>query len=204
MEANAVPSSTKERSELPGMLARAGIAIGAGLALTCLLGYTAWSDTGESSETLAEVSASPDSDRAPASARPYSEAELRSLETPEETKIRELRRDEITQLRIALGRHAPNNRRADLYLRLAEIYIEAYRADYILEGRVHEKRLERGEVDKEIDHSHSRPNLNAGIAACKEILSYRIQFEKLDEVYYFLGFNFSELGDRATGVQYFN
>ena len=43
----------------------------------------------------------------------------------------------------------------------------------------------------------------AGITACKEILSYRISFDKLDEVYYFLGFNYSELGERPTGVQYF-
>src|SRR5262249_24779019 len=57
---------------------------------------------------------------------------------------------------------------------------------------------------REIDHSHSRPNLNAGITACKEILGFHIPFEKLDEVYYFLGFNHSELGDRASGVQYFN
>jgi Tfp pilus assembly protein PilF len=135
---------------------------------------------------------------------PYSDSEMRAVESPDDTKLRELRKDEITQLRIALGRRAPANRRADLYLRLAEIYIEAYRADYILEGRVHEKRLERGESDPTIDHSHSRPHLLAGIQACKAIIGFGIQYAKLDEVYYFLGFNYSELGDRKMAIQYFN
>ncbi len=105
---------------------------------------------------------------------PYSESELRSQETSDDAKVRELRNQEITQLRIALGRRSPANRRADLYMRLAEIYVEAYRADYLLEGRVHEKRLERGQEDRFIDHSHSRPNLAAGIKACNEILRLRI------------------------------
>ena len=207
MEPEGTPKA--ERSEIPGILGKVVLAIGAGLAATCLMAYTAWSETGHAPATANQQdSASADEaasheERAPASGVTYSESELRALETSDESKIRELRHDEITQLRIALGRHAPSNRRADLYLRLAEIYIEAYRADYILEGRVHEKRLERGESDKFIDHSHSRPNLSAGITACKEILSFHIPFEKLDEVYYFLGFNYSELGDRPSGIQYF-
>jgi tetratricopeptide (TPR) repeat protein len=134
----------------------------------------------------------------------YSDTELKAAETSEESRIRELRNEEITQLRIALGRRSPANRRADLYLRLAEIYIETYRSEYLLEGRVHEQRLEKGQEDKLIDHSHSQPALNAGIKACKEILSFRIPYSKLDEVYYFLGFNYSELGDRAQGVKYFD
>jgi tetratricopeptide (TPR) repeat protein len=141
---------------------------------------------------------------AAASHAPYSESELRGLETSDEAKLRSLRNDEVTQLRIALGRHAPANRRADLYLRLAEIYIEAYRADYLLEGRVHERRIERGESDPAIDHSHSKPHLKSGIEACKAIVGFNIPFSKMDEVYYFLGFNYSELGDRKQGVQYFN
>jgi tetratricopeptide (TPR) repeat protein len=136
-------------------------------------------------------------------AQVYSESELRSVETSDESKIRELRREEITQLRIALGRRSPSNRRADLYLRLAEIYLESYRADYLLEGRVHEKRLERSQEDRSIDHSHSRPHLAAGIQACKEIISFQIPYPKLDQVYYFMGFNYTEMGDRKQGTRYF-
>ncbi len=134
---------------------------------------------------------------------PYTEREMRAAEVGDESKIRQIREEEITQIRIALGRRAAANRRADLYFRLAEIYIEAYRSEYILEGRVHDRRLERGEEDKFIDHSHSQPFLNAGVKACNEIISYKIPFAKLDQVYYFLGFNHSELGDRSRGTKYF-
>ena len=111
------------------LLGRILLSAAGGLALSCGLAYTAWSQPAPSMVS-------------------YSESEIRSVETPDEVRIRDLRRDEITQLRIALGRHAPSNRRADLYLRLAEIYIEAYRSDYLLEGRVHDKRLERGQPSR--------------------------------------------------------
>jgi tetratricopeptide (TPR) repeat protein len=134
----------------------------------------------------------------------YSEQELLSLEKPEETQVRQLRDQEVNQLRIALGRRSPSNRRADLYLRLAEIYLESYRAEFLLEGRAHEKRVEAGKRDPLIDRAHSKTYLFSGIKACKEILSFNIPYEKLDEVYYFLAFNYGELGDRNESLSYFN
>ncbi|MCM2277539.1 MAG: tetratricopeptide repeat protein [Oligoflexia bacterium] len=133
----------------------------------------------------------------------YSEAEIRSIETPDEVRVRELRNQEITQLRIALGRRLPNNRRADLYFRLAEIYLEAYRMEYLLEGRAHEKRVESGRQEKGIDHSRSRPYLKSGIAASREILRFGIPYPKLDQVYFFLGFNHGELGEEKESLRYF-
>jgi tetratricopeptide (TPR) repeat protein len=134
----------------------------------------------------------------------YSEQDLLAQEKADDSKIRELREQEVTQLRIALGRRSPTNRRADLYLRLAEIYMEAYRSEFMLEGRVHEKRLDQGMKDTYIDRVHSREFLQAGIKACREILSFNIQYDKLDQVYYFLAFNYGELGDRKTSLQYFD
>src|SRR5688500_6020975 len=81
------------------------------------------------------------------SASPYSRHEIKEVETSEEANIRDLREQEIRQLRIALGRRLPPNRKADLYFRLAEIYLEAYRSEFLLEGRVHEKRLEKNISD---------------------------------------------------------
>ena len=133
----------------------------------------------------------------------YSEPEFRSVQTEEDTKIKELRQQEITQIRIALGRRSPNNRRADLYLRLAEIYLEGYRATFILEGRVHEKRLEAGKSDKFIDRSASRPFLLSGVKACEDLLRLRIPYNKLDQVYYFLGFANAELDRTGQSVKYF-
>src|SRR6185437_2257584 len=86
----------------------------------------------------------------------YSEEELRSFEHSDETQIRQLREQEINELRIALGRRPGVHRRADLYLRLAEIYLEAYHTEFLLEGRAHEARLASGKRDAVIDRAHSR------------------------------------------------
>lgn len=140
---------------------------------------------------------------APAAREPYAESELRALETPEEAKIRDLREQEINQLRVALGRRMPQNRQAELYFRLAEAYLEGYRAMYLLEGRVHDQRLEKGRQERGIDHTRSRPYLQGGIHSCLAILKFNIPFDRLDRVYYFLGFNYGELGDRKQSLKHF-
>ena len=43
------------------------------------------------------------------------------------------------------------------------------RAEFLLEGRVHEKRIEQGEKEVAIDRSHSKPYLRLGIKAANEI-----------------------------------
>jgi tetratricopeptide (TPR) repeat protein len=134
---------------------------------------------------------------------PYSNAEIRAVETADEAKIREIRDEEITQLRVALGRRAPQNRQADLYYRLAEIYVEAYRSAFLIEGRAHDKRIEKQIPDKTIDRSHSRPYLMAGVKACQAILQFRIAYPKLDQIYYFLGFYYGELEDIKQSTNYF-
>jgi tetratricopeptide (TPR) repeat protein len=133
----------------------------------------------------------------------YSPAELRAVEKSDETQIRDLRSEEIRQLRITLGRRLPANRQADLYFRLAEIYMEAYHSEFLLEGRVHEKRLEQGTADQFIDRSSSQPFLRAGIVACKEVVGFKIRYDKLDQIYYFLGFYYGELEQRAESSQYY-
>lgn len=134
----------------------------------------------------------------------YSDQEILSVETPDEAKIRSLRDQEISQLRVTLGRRQPKNRRADLYYRLAVLYLEAYRQTYLQEGRVHERRLAHGEPSPTIDHSHSKPYLSLGVRASKEILATGIPYEHLDQVYYFLAFNYGELGDRKESLKYYD
>jgi tetratricopeptide (TPR) repeat protein len=138
-----------------------------------------------------------------ARAAAYSDAEIHAIETPDEVKIRELRDQEVTQLRIALGRRSPTNRRADLYFRLAELDLEAYHAEYELEGRAHDARLAAKQPDEHIDHTRSRPFLTAGIKACKEIVGFGISYPKMDQVLYFLAFNYGELDDRAESLRYY-
>ncbi len=50
--------------------------------------------------------------------RPYTSAELQEVETPVEGKIRAIRDQEVKQLKLALSRRNPENRRADLFFRL--------------------------------------------------------------------------------------
>jgi tetratricopeptide (TPR) repeat protein len=137
------------------------------------------------------------------SAEGYGEQDLKALETIDEAKLRKLREEEVTELRITLGRRLGPDRRADLYLRLAEIYIEAYRQDYILEGRVHDKRLEAGAHEEFINHGHSNRFLNEGMTAAKNILELNIAYSKMDEVFWFLGFYSSELGKSKESLAYF-
>lgn len=136
-------------------------------------------------------------------AAPYTSEEFRAVEGDREAQIRELRDQEVNQLRITLGRRLETNRRADLYLRLAELYLEGYRAAFILEGRAHEKRLSDGKGDPFIDRSHSKPILKKGIQACNDILSLGLSYPKIDQVYAFLGFYYDELDDRAHSQQYY-
>lgn len=173
-------------------MARFLLAIGLGVGIPMLVAATAWAGP------------KPSVGRAPAASSRYSDADILKAQTKDEGKIREIREQEINQLRIALGRRIEGNRRADLYLRMAEIYMEAYRMEFLLEGRVHEKRLAAGHDDDFIDRAHSKPFLAKGIQACKEILDLGIKYDKMDNVYYFLGFYYGEQESRAESLRYFD
>jgi tetratricopeptide (TPR) repeat protein len=134
---------------------------------------------------------------------PYSDRDLLDVENLNEQHVRSLRNAQITQLREVLGLRQPVNRKADLYFQLAEIYMEGYRSEFLREGRVHEKRLEKRIPDKFIDRSHSKPYLYGGIKACEEILKFKIPYAKLDQVYYFLAFYYGELNEEKKSSDYY-
>ncbi len=133
----------------------------------------------------------------------YEQREIVQAERGNDSKIRVLRDEEIQQLRVALGRRLPKNRQADLYFRLAEIYLEAYHSTFLLEGRVHEARLSKGIDDPLINRDHSKPFLHRGVEACQEIINYGIKYEKMDRIYYFLGFYHNELSETEEGAHYY-
>lgn len=133
----------------------------------------------------------------------YSQAEIESIIAPEEAQIRELRLQEIQQLRLTLGRRQPENRRAELYYRLAELYQEGYHAEFLLEGRLHELKREQGKADRTILRARSRSYLLSGVKVCQELLALGIPFERSDRIYLFLGINFTELDRKAESLQAF-
>ena len=141
----------------------------------------------------------------PALAGSYTRKELVSQQNPTEARVRDLRDAQVQQIRTTLGRRNPSNRRADLYLRLAELYLEAYRADFILEGRVHEKNLESAKAaPKTLQRDFSKSSLRAAIDACSRILELNLRYEKMDQVLYFLGYAYSELDEKSRAETYFH
>lgn len=132
----------------------------------------------------------------------YLDSDYASVQNAKEKKIESLRNEEITAIRTALGLRSPENRKAELYMRLSELYLEAYQADFLLEGRLHEKELTRNPKAK-FQKSRTTKDLQSGVGFAEQILELKIEHKKLDQVYYFLGYNYSELGNKQRALSYY-
>jgi tetratricopeptide (TPR) repeat protein len=130
------------------------------------------------------------------------EQEYQGVQSTKELRIEKLRNEEIKAVKMALGLRNPENRKAELYLRLAELYLEAYRADFLLEGRIHEKTLKRNPTAPFV-RGRSREDLRNGIGAAETILKLSVNSQKRDQIYYFLGYNYGEYGDKKNSSLYF-
>ena len=71
-------------------------------------------------------------------ANAYSVGEFDAVETSEEKNLNEIRDQEINQLKIVLGRRDSQNRRPDLMLRIAELYMEKYRHYFFKENEIYQ------------------------------------------------------------------
>lgn len=129
-------------------------------------------------------------------------ADLASVQNPKEQQVEAIRNEEIKAVKTALSLRSPQNRKAELYLRLAELYLEAYRADFLLEGRLHEQAL-TSNPNAKLVRTRSMDDLKYGIGAAEEILKLNVEATKLDKVYYFLGYNYSELGHEKKSLEYY-
>lgn len=131
-----------------------------------------------------------------------SQSEYGSVQNSKEKQIEAIRNEEIRAVKTALSLRSPENRKAELYLRLAELYLESYRADFLLEGRVQEAALAHNPNAK-LNRGRSVDDLKYGIGAAEQILSLNVDHNKLDQVYYFLGYNYSEYGDKKKSIAYY-
>jgi tetratricopeptide (TPR) repeat protein len=138
---------------------------------------------------------------APALAAPSS-ASYASVSNSKESQIEAIRNEEIRAVKTALSLRSPENRKAELYLRLAELYLEAYRADFLLEGRLQEKALIKN-PNARLERGRSTDDLKYGIGSAEQILNLNVDRSKLDQVYYFLGYNYGELGDTKKSITYY-
>jgi tetratricopeptide (TPR) repeat protein len=125
-----------------------------------------------------------------------------SVQQGKEHQIEAIRNEEIRAVKTALSLRSPENRKAELYLRLAELYLEAYRADFLLEGRLHEKALQT-KPDARLERGRSLDDLKYGIGSAEQILPLKVDRTKLDQVYYFLGYNYGELGNTKKSNEYY-
>ena len=130
------------------------------------------------------------------------EREYRTVQTSKELKIEQLRNEEIRAVKTALGLRNPENRKVELYLRLAELYLEAYQADFLLEGRIHDKKLEKNPAAR-LERGRSKDDLRNGIGAAETILGFQKNSPKLDRILYFLGYNYAEYGDDEKSRTYY-
>ncbi len=136
-------------------------------------------------------------------AHAYTQGQFEEVTTSEETQINRVREQEIQQLKIVLGRRFAENRRPDILLRLAELYTEKYRFYFFKENQIHQNMYKQGLRPKNVNHDHSREQLHGATNACLAILKSRVQYNKLDEVYYFLGYNAEEMGNKKDATKYF-
>jgi tetratricopeptide (TPR) repeat protein len=129
-------------------------------------------------------------------------AEYTSVQNSKEQQIEAIRNEEIRAVKTALSLRSPENRKAELYLRLAELYLESYRADFLLEGRLQEKNLVKNPNAK-LERGRSIDDLKYGIGSAEQILNLNVDKAKLDQVYYFLGYNYGEYGDAKKSMFYY-
>lgn len=139
----------------------------------------------------------------PEYAHAYSEEQIQQVTTDQERQVILIRNQEIQQLRLVLGRRYTESRRPDLLLRLAELYIERYRFFFFKENEIHQRALQQGTRSSKVNHNRSRQELKIANEICLAILKSRVPFERLDQVYYFLGYNAQEMNDLKAANQYF-
>ena len=125
-----------------------------------------------------------------------------AVQNPKEKQIESIRNEEIRAVKTALSLRSHENRKAELYLRLAELYLESYQSDFLLEGRLQEQALQKNPNAKFV-RERTVDDLKNGIGAAEEILSLNVDPKKLDQVYYFLGYNYAQYGDVQKSAKYY-
>lgn len=143
----------------------------------------------------------------------YSNQEFAQVITPQEARIDQFRTAEIQQLNLVLSRAQAREKTPELMLRLAELYTEKYRLFFVKENDIWNKKMDaylqmpvqRQKVSRKpvLDNSASKKWLANAVKVLEQIPLQKARFDRIDEVYYFLGFNHWELGNKKKGVDSF-
>jgi tetratricopeptide (TPR) repeat protein len=142
-----------------------------------------------------------------------SQQELAQVTTPQEAKIDQFRNAEIKQLQVVLSRSAAREKQPDLLLRLAELYTEKYRLYFGKENDIWSKQMDaylqlplaqqKSRRRPVLDTSTSKRWLAQAVNTLEKIPVQKTSYERIDEVYYFLGFNQWELGKKNAASRAF-
>jgi TolA-binding protein len=149
----------------------------------------------------------------PAEARAYTNQEFAQVINPQEARIDQFRMAEIQQLQLVLTRSASQEKQPELLLRLAELYTEKYRLLFAKENDIWNKKIDAFlamPIEKQkyarkpvLDSSQSKQWLSKAVNVLEKIPLQKERFDRIDEVYYFLGFNRWELGKKKEGADAF-
>jgi len=123
----------------------------------------------------------------------------------------ERKRDETIRLLIKLLKDFPKEhpKRADMLRRLAELYWEKAKFMYFQKMRKHDKDMAKW---VEGGSKGPEPKLNLmtvqvynkkAINICEAILKQYPDYTKLDEVLFFLGYNYGEIGKKAKALSFY-
>ncbi len=131
----------------------------------------------------------------------------------QEARIDQYRNAEIKQLRLVLTRSSAREQQPDLLLRLAELYTEKYRLYFYKENEQWSKKMDAYlalPLDRQkrtrkpvIELDTSKQWLSQAVSVLEKIPMQKERYNRIDEVYYFLGFNRWELGRKREAVQSF-
>ncbi len=143
----------------------------------------------------------------------YSNQEFAQVITPQEARIDQFRTAEIQQLNLVMSRSSAKEKEPELMLRLAELYTEKYRLFSLKESEIWDKKMSsylqmpmaRQKVVRKpvLDNSASKKWLQNAIKVLERIPVQRTRFDRIDEVYYFLGFNHWELNNKKKANESF-
>ena len=143
----------------------------------------------------------------------YSSADYSSVVNASEQKIDDYRMKEVNQLQVVLSRSAPQDQDPDMVLRLAELYTEKYKLLFGKENEIWAAKMDaylrqplaqqKATRKPVLDNAISRQWLMKAVSTLERIPSLHSRYPRMDEVYYFLGFNQWELGHKKESIHNF-
>jgi len=129
-----------------------------------------------------------------------------------ERLAREKRAEAITLLRGILDSgNVQGEQLAEMYMRLADLYWETAKDTYLQEMADYFKAYDawmdtpvdqRGDTPEQ-DHSPSQSYNRQAIELYRTILREHRRYKRMDEVYFNLAFNLSDLGEKEQGLEYY-